>query len=182
MRRTATLLLLLLATPLFAVEEGRWQTSVLGVLHGGTVTVAYAPHPSWGVEAAVSAQGYERVVTNFFVGALPVTTFQHYTLNPVDIFVTRHFATGSRITPYVHAGARYIEVPDRPETDVSRDGGLPSTRFTFGSRTSAEAGGGVRLRLTRRTAVRVEATRLLRSNASRFDPLTRAAAGLSWHF
>src|SRR5437870_253744 len=145
MRRTAVLPLLLLATPLFAADQP-WRAGVMGVLHGGTVTFAYAPRPAWDVEAAASAQRYDRTVTQFLVDALPVTTFQRYTLNPVDLFVTRHFATGGRVTPFLHAGVRYVEMPDRIHTDFVNN--LPSSRFTFGPRASAQAGGGVRLRLT----------------------------------
>jgi len=62
-------------------------------------------------------------------------------------------------------------------------GGLPTTSFSGSEhRTSAQAGGGLLLRLTPRTALRAEVTRLLRSSESRLDPLTRTAAGLSWHF
>jgi hypothetical protein len=38
------------------------------------------------------------------------------------------------------------------------------------------------VRLTPRTALRAEVTRRLRSEHSALDPLTRAAAGLSWQF
>jgi hypothetical protein len=54
--------------------------------------------------------------------------------------------------------------------------------FGFEDRLSAQAGAGVRVRLTPRTAFRAEATRLLRSEATAFDPLTRFAAGLRWVF
>ena len=87
---------------------------------------------------------------------------------------------GSRVEPFVHAGARYVDTPERLETAIVNR--LPVTRITFGSRISAQAGGGLLVRLTQRTAVRAEVTRLLRSNDSRFDPLTRVAGGLSWHF
>src|SRR5262245_7944786 len=116
MRRTAILLLLFAATPLLAAD-GRWHTSVLGVLHGGTVTLAWAPRAAWDVEAALSAQRFDQVAATFqSTGLPPVTTFEHRTLNPVDLFVTRHFATEGRITPFVHAGVRYVDVPDRVET------------------------------------------------------------------
>jgi hypothetical protein len=41
---------------------------------------------------------------------------------------------------------------------------------------------GVRVRLTPRTALRAEATRLLRSDGADFDPLTRFGIGVSWVF
>ena len=107
---------------------------------------------------------------------------RHYTAYPIDLFVTRHFPTAGRVAAFVHAGARYVELPgQQPRTDF--EGSLPSTSFSGADhRASAQAGGGVLLRLTPRTALRADVTRLLRSKGSRLDPLTRAAAGISWTF
>src|SRR5919106_7038857 len=100
MKKTA-FFLLLAATPLVAAD-GPWRTSVLGVLHGGTVTVAYAPRPAWDVEAAVGAQWFRSVpVSTFGVNGVPFTVIRDYTLNPVDLLVTRHFANDSRFEPFV---------------------------------------------------------------------------------
>jgi hypothetical protein len=182
MKQTALLLSLLFAMPLIAAEE-RWRMSALGMLHGGGVALSYAPRPGWDVEAAVSAQRYEYSYVTFNANGLPpVTTFTHHITNPVDLFVTRHLATDRRIVPFVHAGVRYTDGDLRARTDFSGGGGLPATRLVFVGRASAQAGGGMRVRLTPRTALRMEVTRLLRSNDSYYDPLTRAAAGLSWHF
>ena len=96
--------------------------------------------------------------------------------------MTRHFPTSGRLAAFVRAGARYVELPgQRPETTFV--GNVPSTSFTgVEHRTSAQAGGGVLVRLTPRTALRAEVARLLRSSDSRLDPLTRAAVGVSWQF
>lgn len=179
--RTRTLLLLLLAcSPVFAQE--RWRASVLRVEHGFGAALAYAPNASWDVEAAVSHRGYEQPVTTFSNGGIPLTVIEHHSVQPIDVFVTRHFAMGDRLGLFVHAGGRYVELPgNRPRTVFNN--GLPAT-FFGGTlrRTSAQAGGGVRLRLTPRTALRAEVTRLMRSGDLVLDPLTRVAAGVSWHF
>jgi hypothetical protein len=105
----------------------------------------------------------------------------------MDLSVTRHFLTGQAIAPYVRAGVRYVAAPDDPAAASF----FPTTTipivqveqgFGFNDRVSAQAGAGVRLRLTPRTAFRAEATRLLRSEEIDFDPLTRYAAGLTFTF
>jgi hypothetical protein len=144
--------------------------------------MAYAPNAAWDVEAGVSEQSYEQPVSTFSVGAnpaIPITMMRHYTAHPIDLFVTRHFPVSG---PVLRAGARYVEAAGQQPRTTFGDS-LPVTSFTgIERRASAQAGGGVLLRLTPRTALRAEVTRLLRSNGSRVDPLTRTAAGLSWHF
>lgn len=181
MRRTAILLPLLFAAPLFAADEP-WRVSVMRVQRGFSASMAYAPRPAWDVEGAVSEQSYDGPTAPPFLGGPPATP--HYTLRPVDLFLTHHFLSGSRVSPYVRAGARYVRTPDG--THVTRffsDGTPPRDEgFKFVTRDSAQLGAGARLRLTPRSALRVEVIRLLRSDASHYDPQTRAAAGLSWHF
>jgi len=181
--KPAILLLLLVSVPAFA--EDQWRASVLRLQHGYGAAVAYAPTAAWDVEAVVSERSYEQPITTFFPGAnpaIPITEVRHHTAHPIDLFVTRHFPPAGRIAAFVHAGARYVELPGhQPRTTFV--GGLPTTSFSgVEHRTSAQAGGGLLLRLTPRTSLRAEVTRLLRSTESRLDPLTRMAAGLSWHF
>jgi hypothetical protein len=147
MKRTAFLFLLLLTTPVFAQES--WRVSVLRVQHGFGATMAYAPSAVWDVEAGVSEQSYDQPVSTFSVGNMPITEVRHYTEHPIDLFVTRHFRSGSRVAAFLHAGARYVKAPSEfPRTYF--DGNLPSTRFDgFAHRASAQAGGGLSLRLTR---------------------------------
>jgi len=183
MKRTAFLFSLLLSVSAFG--EDRWRASVLRVQHGFGAAMAYAPNAAWDVEAGVGEQAYERPVTTFSVGAnpaIPITVMRHYTAHPIDLFVTRHFPVSGRVTGFLSAGARYVEGPgQQPLTTFVNN--LPVTSFTgVERRASAQAGGGVRLRLTPRTALRAEVTRLLRSNGSPVDPLTRAAAGVTWNF
>jgi hypothetical protein len=162
--------------------------------------IAYAPTPQWDVEFTVAKQSYVsptvRLVgfpTNSPEGiiAVPVTEFHEYDVHPVDLSVTRHFLTDQPIAPYVRAGVRYVTAPDDPfsgfgayPTSPYLYPGLEPVRpgFGFKDRLSAQAGAGVRVRLTPRTALRAEVTRLLRSENVDFDPLTRFAAGVSWVF
>lgn len=154
--------------------------------------MAYAPSVNWDLELGVAEQRYEEVITTLtaglpnVVGSLPFTTFRRYSTHPVDVFVTRRFAAEKRLSPYVRLGARYVEAPSDPQAPPQVVdpglGVLPVTRVHYSNRTSAQAGAGVRLRLTPRTALRVEVGRLFRSETAVFDPLTRMAAGLSWHF
>lgn len=166
---------------------------------GVAVGVAYAPTPQWDVEMTVATQTHRSPYTRIFYvpgpdgtpgQTYPGTEFHDYRVTPVDLSVTRHFLIDQPIAPYVRAGVRYVAAPDDPSLTpvfitmptitlplIELGGG-----FGLEDRLSAQAGAGVRLRLTQRTALRAEATRLLRSEASPFDPLTRYAVGVSWLF
>jgi hypothetical protein len=119
------------------------------------------------------------------------TSFEYhrYRVTPVDVSLTRHFLADQAIAPYLRAGVRYVAAPhDGLRNTVTVVGPveqelLPvSGTYGFENRASLQAGGGVRVRLTERTGVRLEATRLLRSQGVDFDPLTRFAAGVTWKF
>lgn len=177
------------------------NTSWADDAHAGIgLGVAYVPAPQWDVEFTVASQTHRSPYTRFIVANLPdgqtpalvpFTEFHEYRVNPMDLSVTRHFLTGQPIAPYVRAGVRYVAAPDNPAPTAAAlpyfPGGVSpfipvEEGFGFRDRVSAQAGAGVRLRLTPRTAFRVEATRLLRSEETDFDPLMRYAAGLSWVF
>ncbi len=159
--------------------------------------VAYVPVPRWDVEFTVSSQRHRSPYTRLAYGPMPngpgivfpVTEFREYRVNPVDLSVTRHFLTDQPIAPYVRAGVRYVRAPRDPtpawsippHTDDVPFGQVREG-FGFSDRMSAQVGAGARVRLTPRTAIRAEATRLLRSEGIGFDPLTRYAVGLSWVF
>ena len=134
---------------------------------------------------------------------LPVTTFRRYRVHPVDLVAAHQFLATSRFSPYVRVGARYVQAPSdgtpggttfTPVGPAIPIGpgipvGTPTPGLTpvtvgyhLGNRTDAEAGAGFRFWLTERTAVRIDAVRLLRRSSVDFDPLTRYAAGLSWKF
>jgi len=171
--------------------------------HAGiAVGVAYAPAPQWDVELTLASQTHRGPYTVFFympdgtpAAIIPRTEFRDYRVTPVDLSVTRHFITDRPIAPYVRAGIRYVAAPGVPYpgpavVGPAVIGGQPvstplipiSEGFELEDRTSVQAGAGVRVRLTPRTALRAEATRLLRSEGSDFDPLTRYAIGMSWLF
>jgi hypothetical protein len=129
MRRTA-IVLLLAATPVFAQSSsGRWSASVFRDSKAYGAALAYSPRAAWDVEAAVGEWSYEQPVTTFSGGNPTVTVLHHHTVHPIDLFVTRHLASRGRIQPFVHAGARYVELADqRPEKRY--ENGLPTFNFT----------------------------------------------------
>ncbi|HEX6099250.1 MAG TPA: hypothetical protein VF432_23250 [Thermoanaerobaculia bacterium] len=160
--------------------------------------IAYVPAPQWDVEFTVASQTHHSPYTRVFYAPMPdgqpgmlipATEFHEYRVTPMDVSVTRHFLTDQAIAPYVRAGLRYVAAPDDPAPVESLVPNFPGTvliqvseGYGLNDRVSAQAGAGVRLRLTPRTAFRAEATRLLRSQEADFDPLMRYAAGLSWVF
>ena len=103
---------------------------------------------------------------------------------------TRQFLTDQPIAPYVRAGLRYVDAPGRPAEQAQGVIGpgnpylfIPvSEGYGFDDRVSGQAGAGILVRLTKRSALRAEATRLLRSEKVDFDPLTRFALGVTWAF
>ena len=165
--------------------------------HAGiAIGLAYVPAPQWDVELTVASQRHRSPYTRLFSMPngqpdflVPVTEFREYRVNPVDVSVTRHFLTDRAVAPYVRAGMRYVDAPEDPPavaTPFPSPGDIPVVQvqegYGFNDRTSAQAGAGVRVRLTPRTSFRAEATRLLRSEEADFDPLLRYAVGLSWVF
>jgi hypothetical protein len=184
-----------------STEANEFAGQRLEEAHAGIgVGVAYAPTPQWDVEMTVASRTHRSPYTFFFYSPGPDGTpgqifpgmeFREYRVMPVDVSVTRHFLADQPIAPYVRAGVRYVAAPDDPSPATAMSGGVRAldvfripVREGFGldDRTSAQAGAGVRVRLTPRTALRAEATRLLRSKTSPFDPLTRYAIGVSWLF
>jgi hypothetical protein len=170
-------------------------------VHAGvSVGVAYAPTAQWDVELTAASQThvspYTRLLLSPSVGdgiglVYPATEFRRYRVTPFDVSVTRHFRTGQTIAPYVRAGVRYVGAPDDPSMPNFPQpyvipGNLIFIPVTEGyglrDRLSTQAGAGVRVRLTPRTAVRPQIHRLLRDEDADFDPLTRYAVGLSWLF
>lgn len=188
----------ILASEISKSDSNVWSDDA----HAGIgVGVAYAPTAQWDVELTASQQNYRSPYTRLlyippFDGGpgdlVPVTEFHRYRVMPLDLSVTRHFLTDQVIAPYVRAGVRYVDAPGNPAPTTTVIGNYPnppfvhftpvSEGFGFQDRTSAQAGAGVRLRLTPRTAIRAEAMRLLRSEDADFDPLTRYAVGVSWLF
>ena len=171
--------------------------------HAGIgVGVAYAPRPQWDVELTVSSQTHRSPYNRLFYSpgangtpgqVFPVFEFREYSVRPVDLSMTRHFLTDQPISPYVRAGVRYVDAPSdngvasfvtpyNPGSELSPPLIPFSEGFGFRDRVSAQAGAGFRVRVTPRTALRVEATRLIRSDRADFDPLIRYAAGVSWLF
>jgi hypothetical protein len=210
--RTLILAALLLATVAVHAAEHPWRVSVLatdisnqrihpwddGFNAGIGVAVSYAPAEAWDAELSVASQEHRTLYTRFvpvtgFPGMpdgalLPVSEYRNFTVHPISLSATRRFLAGQRVSPYVRAGVRYINAPSDPEspfvvTQPPYAGFEPvQPGFNLSDRTSVEAGVGVRLRLTDRTFLRADVMRLLRSDGSAIDPLTRGSAGVTWKF
>jgi hypothetical protein len=204
-------LILICCSSLFAADASseRWRISILASelassgsapweeAHAGVgVGIAYAATPQWDLELTASSQSHVSPYTRALIIpqpgdtipiAIAVTEFHRYRVMPLDLSLTRHFLAGQVLAPYVRAGVRYVDAPaDLPASFVSVGQG-PGTisigeGYGFADRISTQAGAGIRLRLTPRTALRAEVDRLLRSKGTDFDPLTRYAAGVSWVF
>lgn len=173
-----------------------WDDTHAGVSLG----VAYAPTPQWDVELTAATQSHISPYTRLFYSpgpdgspglTYPATEYHRYRSTPFDLSATRHFRADQVIAPYIRAGVRFVAAPDNPTPQTTVIGpyvpGGPylipiSEGFTLRDRLSTQAGAGIRLRLTSRTAVRAEVNRLLRSDGADFDPLTRYGVGVSWMF
>ena len=209
--RTLTLAALLLATVAVHATEHPWRVSVLatdisnqrihpwddGFNAGIGVAVSYAASEAWDAELSVASQEHRTLYTRF-VSSLdypeipegvvyPASEYRNFTVHPISLSATRRFLTANRVSPYVRAGVRYINAPSDPENPFvvapPYNGFEPvQPGFNLDDRTSVEAGVGVRLRLTDRTSLRADVMRLLRSDGSAIDPLTRGSAGVTWKF
>ena len=191
----------ILASEISAPSGEAWSDDV----HAGvSLGIAYAPAAQWDVELTAASQSHISPYARFFYAPGPAGVpgvtytsheFRRYRVTPFDLSVTRHFRTDQAIAPYVRAGVRYVKSPadSAPTFNAAAPVGLPSDPlypyiipvsegFGFDDRLSTQAGAGVRVRMTPRTAVRAEVNRLLRSDGVDFDPLTRYAVGLSWLF
>lgn len=206
------LAVLLLANFAVHAAEHPWRVSVLatdisnqrihawddGFNAGVGVAVSYAPTEAWDAELSVASQEHRAPYTRFVTSndfpqlpegeVLPVSEYRNFTVHPVSLDVTRRFAATRRVSPYVRAGVRYIDAPSDPKSPVvvmqpPYAGFQPvQPGFNVSDRTSVEAGAGVRVRLTDRTFLRADVMRLLRSDGSIIDPLTRGSAGVTWKF
>lgn len=186
----------ILAAEISTTQTHAWSDDTRA---GLSVGLAYAPTPQWDLELTAASQSHVSAYARMFYAPAPngpgmlypVTEFRRYRVVPVDLSVTRHFLTDQPIAPYVRAGVRYVDAPGDPTLPSVIVGYGPGDNiplvqvaegFGFRDRTSVQAGAGVRVRMTPRTALRAEATRLLRSDAADFDPLTRFGIGVSWVF
>ena len=186
----------ILAAEISTTQTHAWSDDTRA---GLSVGLAYAPTPQWDLELTAASQSHVSAYTRMFYAPAPngpgmlypVTEFRRYRVIPVDLSVTRHFLTDQPIAPYVRAGVRYVDAPGDPTLPSVIVGYGPGDNiplvqvaegFGFRDRTSVQAGAGVRVRMTPRTSLRAEATRLLRSDSADFDPLTRFGIGVSWVF
>ena len=204
MRKTtgrALLLLTFFSITTIAVAQDEWRVSVLAaeiasVSDGNAgvgLALSYAINPRWGVELAASSQSYTGAYTAFTVSPnpqgpslpTPFTTYRSFRVHPVELLMTRHFFHDARVSPYVRAGARYVDAPDDPPGPeaVDDDFRIPAREgYGLSNRSSFVAGAGLQIRLTANTSIRADVAHSFRDDGVRYDPATRGALGLSWRF
>ncbi|MEO8034200.1 MAG: outer membrane beta-barrel protein [Acidobacteriota bacterium] len=148
----------------------------------------------WSTEFAVAKEQHRAPYTRFQIlpfqsgdQLIPVTGYRSFRVFPIDLTTQYRFQNDSRWTPYVSAGLRYVASPDGGRTTViaNTPAGLTPVNGGFAfdrSRTSAEIGGGVQLRLTPHVGLRFDVMRLLRSDSISYDPLTKASLGVGFKF
>lgn len=204
--------MLFCCSTLFAadVTGDRWHISVLAseISSGSSdawskdpeaglgIGIAYAPTPQWDIELTASTQSHVSPYARLLFASvgpdqpaqlIEVFEYREYDVRPLDVSVTRHLLAGQTIAPYVRAGVRYVAAPKDVQLTIVA-GQFPAEPvvitegFHLQDRTSAQAGAGLRVRLTPRTALRAEVNRLIRSDSADFDPLVRYALGVSWLF
>jgi outer membrane protein W len=187
---------------LFVTDPSFTESSSTGSnVSGGTgLAFSYVFARQWSAQLSVAAQEHKEVITRFTTILVdpqtgttvfaPVTTVEKVHTYPVELLARYHFLNGSRWTPFLGAGVRYVQAPDGayglPAAIPPPTIGGPPTFFsngpTYHDRTSAEVAGGVALRITPAVSLDIEARRLLRSEGVRYDPINRAVIGVSWRF
>ena len=204
MRKTigrALLLLTFFSITTVALAQDKWRVSVLAAeiasvgagSAGVGLALSYAINPRWGVELAASSQSYTSAYTAFTVSPnpqgpslpTPFTTYRSFRVHPVELLMTRHFFQDARVSPYVRAGARYVDAPDDPPgAEVLDDDYRIPAREGYGlsNRSSVMAGAGLQVRLTANTSIRADVSHSFREQGVTYDPRTRGALGLTWRF
>jgi outer membrane protein W len=139
------------------------QSSTTGSQSRGGIGLALsrAWTPRWSTEISVAAERHRDAYGLFS------------SVFPVDLTAQYRFTNGSRWTPYLNAGFRYVSSPAHSNVNPT---------FGGADRNSPEVGAGTTLRLTPRLGLRFDMTRLLRNDSVLYDPLTRGSVGLSWKF
>ncbi len=166
------------ATALLAADAGTTQFSVntsnlsyaqsnnTSEWSGGmALALSRAWSPRWSTEFSVAAEQHVAPYTRFaflpFQSSdqlAPLTERRRFRVFPVDLTTQYRFTNGSRWTPYVTGGIRYVAAPAGNNSTASiltPDGSIAVTGgFAFaGDRTSAEIGAGTSVRLTPRLSL-----------------------------
>ncbi|HEX9160602.1 MAG TPA: hypothetical protein VF980_02760 [Thermoanaerobaculia bacterium] len=194
MRRIiVTIAFILSATAVFAADTPNRQTQLSLFTSNesdtsASVGLAFARDltPRWSAELKIADQRHSAGVVTF-VGspAIAVTERVPFSTHPIDVLAHYRFTNGSRWTPYLSAGVRYVKAPDIHSMVVSDvQPGAPDARAVqlFGNRYDAQVGVGTTFRITQHFALRLDANALLRNSDVFYDPLFRPSAGLSWRF
>lgn len=133
----------------------------------------------WSTDASVMWDRRHTVGTRF-ENSVPVTTREAVDTYPVDVMMRYHFLNDSRWTPYLSAGAHYVNGPGNELASTPLPAGM--TLQHFGSRLSAQVGVGTKFRITPRLGLQFDLKRQLRHDGVFYDPLTRGSFGVNWKF
>ena len=98
----------------------------------------------------------------------PVKRYRHTTY-PVSLDGQYHFFNDSRWKPYLGAGVRYVQASAR--------------FFDTGTRVTPEITGGVEFMMTPHVSLRFDGKQEIQTHSGpAYDPLSRMAVGIGWHF
>ena len=184
MKRLVVIAVVLFAVPLFAQQQPKNDFQIFAYVsnvgaawsesNGTTIDAGFglavskfvAPHVSLEL-AANSQQWYEYEPGPVHFG-VPVERYRH-TAYPISFDGQYHFFNDSRWKPYLGLGVRYTNA---------------NARFSDpGARIAPEITGGVELMITPRLSLRFDGKQeIVRRSAPAYDPMSRLAVGLGWHF
>jgi outer membrane protein W len=156
----------------FVSNVGYTESDSAGSNLTGAVGAAleYRVTPQWSAALSVTAQESTRhfdppppdVFNTVWISRMDVRSY------PVDLVAQYHIANRSKWQPYVGAGARWVSGPSAPEK--------------FDNRLSAQAAAGVDWNFASAWSMRIDAKRLLRTDAAFYDELTKVSIGMGWRF
>jgi len=152
-----------------------WEMSHNDTTRTGGIGLAlsHAFTRQWSAEIKVAREQHYGAVA-IYTGEPPSPIIERVPFHeyPVDLLTHYRFVNGSRWTPYVNGGFRYVSAP--------KTGDSPNQ--VFGHRYDLQVGVGTDLRLTQHLGLRFDVNRLVRSQDVFYDPLFRPSLGLKWNF
>jgi outer membrane protein W len=184
MKRLVLFAVVVFAVPLFAQQQPQKDFQIfayasdVGITYSETygtavdsnfgLAVSKFVSPRWSMELAVSTQGWWEYAPGPVHFGDPIVRIKHQSY-PVSLDGQYHFFNDSRWKPYLGVGVRYVD---------------PNAEFRdLGARISPEINGGVSFMMTPNLSLRFDGRVAVRSNhAPGYDPVTRGAIGIGWHF
>jgi outer membrane protein W len=124
--------------------------------------------PRVSMELAVNSQQWYEYEPGPYHFGVPVKRYRHTTY-PVSLDGQYHFFNDSRWKPYLGAGVRYVQASAR--------------FFDTGTRVTPEITGGVEFMMTPHVSLRFDGKQEIQTHSGpAYDPLSRMAVGIGWHF